>query len=214
MTSFIPANGTVLYTVTGTDANSCENTATISVTVNALPAVTANSTPVSPLCQGDNLTLNGGGAATYSWDNSVIDNTLFTQANGTITYTVTGIDANSCENTATISITVNPLPTITASSSPLSPLCEGDNLTLNGGGATTYTWDNGVIDNTSFTPSAGTVTYTVTGTDANTCVNTATISITVNPLPNVTASSTPISPLCEGDTLTLNGGGSYNLYVG
>jgi gliding motility-associated-like protein len=207
-TLFTQANGTITYTVIGTDANSCENTATISVTVNALPAVTASSSPVSPLCEGDDLTLNGGGAATYSWDNSVIDNTLFTQANGTITYTVTGTDANSCENTATISVTVNPLPTVTASSNPTSPLCEGDYLTLNGGGATTYTWDNGVIDNTSFIPGNGTVLYTVTGTDANSCENTATISATVNPSPTVTANSNPITPLCEGDDLTLNGSGA------
>ena len=204
----INPNVTTTYTLTGTDANGCENTDNVTVTVNSLPTVTANSTPGSPLCEGDDLTLNGGGAATYSWDNSVIDNTLFTQANGTITYTVTGIDANSCENTATISITVNPLPTVTVSSTPLSPLCIGDNLTLNGSGATTYSWDNSVIDNTSFTPAVGTVTYNVIGTDANACENTATISITVNQLPTVIANSTPGYPLCEGDDLTLNGSGA------
>ena len=210
----INPNVTTTYTLTGTDANGCENTDNVTVTVNSLPTVTANSTPGSPLCEGDNLTLNGGGAATYSWDNSVIDNTLFTQANGTITYTVTGTDANSCENTATISITVNPLPTVTASSNPTSPLCEGDNLTLNGSGATTYSWDNSVIDNTSFTSPVGTITYNVIGTDVNSCENTATISITVNPLPTVTANSAPTSPLCEGDDLTLNGKWSYNYIHG
>ena len=107
----------------------------------------------------------------------------FTMA-GVYVLSVFEFDANSCQGaTVDLTITVNPLPTVTASSTPLSPLCEGDDLTLNGGGATTYTWDNGVTDNTLFTPGVGTVLYTVTGTDVNSCENTATISVTVNPIP-------------------------------
>ena len=71
--AFIPLVGTVMYTVTGTDVNTCTNTAAISVTVNPLPVVTASSTPLSPLCEGDNLTLNGGGATYYTWDNGELD---------------------------------------------------------------------------------------------------------------------------------------------
>ena len=37
----------------------------------------------------------------------------------------------------------------------------------------------------SIPPSVGTVTYTVTGTDANSCVNTDQVDVTVNPLANV-----------------------------
>jgi hypothetical protein len=94
-------------------------------------------------------------------------------------------------------ITVNPLLTVTASSSPASPLCDGDALTLNGGGATTYTWDNGVVDNIPFTPGTGTVIYTVTGTDGNLCDNTATISVTVDPLPTATSAFSETACLGE-----------------
>ena len=107
----------------------------------------------------------------------------FTMA-GVYVLSVLELDVNSCQGaTVDLTITVNALPTVTASSTPLSPLCDGDDLTLNGGGATTYTWDNGVTDNTLFTPGVGTVLYTVTGTDVNSCENTATISVTVNPIP-------------------------------
>ena len=37
--------------------------------------------------------------------------------------------------------------------------------------------------------SVGTVTYTVTGTDANSCVNTDQVDVTVNALPSVSAGS-------------------------
>ena len=44
----------------------------------------------------------------------------------------------------------------------------------------------------AFSPSVGTVTYTVTGTDANSCVNTDQVDVTVNPLANVDQWSTYI----------------------
>ncbi|MEY8861382.1 hypothetical protein, partial [Tenacibaculum singaporense] len=105
----------------------------------------------------------------------------------TTTYTVTGTDANGCENTAQVTITVNPLPTVTANASATT-VCAGESVTLTGGGADSYVWDNGVSDGVSFVPTA-TTTYTVTGTDANGCENTAQVTITVNPLPTVTANA-------------------------
>ena len=65
---------------------------------------------------------------------------------GDLTYTVTGIDATTtCENEATIDITVNALPEVVANASP-EVLCDGEELTLTGSGATIYTWDMGVDD--------------------------------------------------------------------
>ena len=64
-------------------------------------------------------------------------------------------------------------------------LCENQTATLTGSGATTYTWDNGVSNGVTFTPSVGTLTYTVTGTTAFGCTNTDQLTILVNPLPAV-----------------------------
>lgn len=58
-------------------------------------------------------------------------------------------------------------------------VCLGDEVILTGGGATTYTWDGGVIDGEAFEPEIGITTFTVTGTDDSGCENTATIDITV-----------------------------------
>ena len=104
---------------------------------------------------------------------------------GLYTYYVTET-LGSCEGPAIpVTLEIYTLPTVTASSNPVSPLCDGDLLTLTGGGtATSYTWDNSVVDNVAFTPAEGTVTYTVTGTDpSTTCSDNAVITVIVNPLP-------------------------------
>ncbi|MCW3083229.1 MAG: hypothetical protein JWP12_595 [Bacteroidetes bacterium] len=199
---YTPA-ATDTYTVTGTDGNGCMNTATAMVTVNALPAVVANSTAVA-VCDGSSVTLTGSGAATYTWTGTVTDGLAFTPA-ATDTYTVTGTDGNGCINTASTTVTVNTLPTVTASAD-LSTVCAGNNVTLTGGGATSYTWTTGVTDGVPFAPAA-TDTYTVTGTDGNGCTNTATTTVTVNTLPTVTASA-DLSTVCAGNNVTLTGGGA------
>ena len=82
-------------------------------------------------------------------------------------------------------------------------ICLGGNVTLTGSGAITYVWNNGVVENTAFTPTLGTVTYTVTGTDANLCVNTDAVEVTVNALPVVDAGVDQI--ICDGLMVTLSG---------
>jgi gliding motility-associated-like protein len=61
-------------------------------------------------------------------------------------------------------------------------------VTLTGSGASIYSWNNGVLNGTPFTPSVGTTTYTVTGTSAAGCVNTDQVDVIVNPLPVVSFS--------------------------
>jgi len=110
----------------------------------------------------------------------VTDGVAFTAAVGTATYTVTGTDANGCQNTATVDATVYDLPTVTASVDD-DEICYGESVIFTGGGATTYAWDMGVTDGEVFTPATdGTATYTVTGTDDNSCVNTASVDVLVN----------------------------------
>jgi hypothetical protein len=180
--AFTPAN-TQTYTVTGTNANGCSNTAQVTVTVNALPAVSAGAN--QSICAGAQVTLNGSGASSYAWNNGVTNGVAFTPAT-TQTYTVTGTDANGCSNTAQVTVTVNALPVVSAGAN--QSICSGAQVTLNGSGATSYAWNNGVTNGVAFTP-ANTQTYTVTGTNANGCSNTAQVTVTVNALPTANAGS-------------------------
>ncbi|MDQ3190472.1 MAG: T9SS type A sorting domain-containing protein, partial [Bacteroidota bacterium] len=201
-TAFAPT-ATTTYTVTGTDLNSCSNTASTIVTFNALPTVTASSTSAA-VCAGDMVTLTGAGADTYVWDNNITDGTAFAPT-ATTTYTVTGTDLNNCSNTAFTTVTFNALPSVTASTTA-SVVCAGDMVTLTGAGADTYVWDNSVTDDVAFAATA-TTTYTVIGTDVNNCTNTDDVEVTVNALPTVTANTTS-SAVCDGDMVTLTGSGA------
>ena len=203
--AFTLAVGTTTYTVTGTDANGCQDVDQVDVTVNPLPIV--NAGPDQTVCEGTAVTLSGSGAATYVWDNGVIEGVAFTPAVGTITYTVTGTDANGCQDVDQVDVTVNPLPVVSAG--PDQEVCEGEQVTLNGSGAVTYVWDNGVIDGVAFTPTVGTTTYTVTGTDANACASSDQVDVTVNPAPFLSAGEDFYS--CEDEEITLNAVGSPNL---
>ena len=95
------------YTVTGTNANGCTGTATVAVTVSGNPSISASASPSNVICQGDFVTLNGSGGATYTWSGGVTNGVAFAP-NATTTYTVTGANAAGCTNNTTSTVTVNP----------------------------------------------------------------------------------------------------------
>lgn len=100
-----------------------------------------------------------------------------------------------------------PTPTVTAVANPTS-VCSGMNVTLLGGGASTYTWTPGnIVGNPiNVTPTVST-TYTATGTSTAGCVGSRTVAVTVNPNPTVTAAAAPAT-VCAGQTSNLTGGGA------
>lgn len=133
------------------------------------------------VCIGEAVTLsatssNGGN---ITWDNGVTNGVAFVPPAGTTTYTATSDHPDDCAYT--VDITANPLPTVTANADTTEICYNTIPVTLTGGGANTYTWDNGVTDGVAFNPPAGTTTYTVTGTDTGTgCENTSSIAITAS----------------------------------
>ena len=201
------------YTVSGTDANGCSDTATATMVVNALPVVTASGGTV---CPGDSLQLNASGASTYNWSPSPdLSNTGIPNpyASPTIssTYTVTGTSSAGCVNTATA--TVNIVNNINATVSPNATICNGNTTVLTAGGGSNYQWSpatglsNPVIANPVASPTATTVYHVVVSSGS--CIDSTTVTITVNPVPVVTANSDTI---CMGNSTQLiaNGANSYN----
>lgn len=202
--------GTITYTVTGT-INSCSASDTLTIKVNPLPTVHSNPTNTA-VCVGGSVTLTATGASTYSWTGGITNGVSFTPSSSS-SYSVTGTDANGCSNTATASVTVNQLPTITANS---ATVCLGSPTTLTAHGGNTYTWSpttylsSGTGATVTANPTAiANYTYTITGKDVHTCVNTTTITVDVNPTPTVTAHATKTN-VCSGSSVTLTGSGALS----
>nr|HQH59319.1 choice-of-anchor J domain-containing protein [Bacteroidales bacterium] len=181
------------------------DTITQSVTVNPLPTVSASANP-SSICVGGSSVLSASGANTYNWSNNMTGSQITVSPATSSTYTVTGTNLNGCTNTATVSITVNALPTININANP-QYICTGNNTVLSASGATSYNWSNGMTGSTITVYPTNTTIYTVTGTNSSNCSNTATISVTVETTPNAGTISASNTQLCQNDilTLTLNG---------
>ncbi len=173
-----------------------------------LPNVSASGD--AAVCIGDSVTLVGSGASTYTWDKNITNAVAFIPTS-TLTYRVIGTDVNGCTNTDSLQITVNNLPNVDAGQD--TSICEGQSIALNASGAMSFNWDNNITNATDFSPIT-TITYTVTGTDNNGCINTDQVTITINNNPLVSLSS--FTPICNANssTLPLVGGiptgGNYN----
>lgn len=199
--SVSPAS-TTTYTVTGTDAGGCVGTNNLVVTVNSLPSVNAGLDQT--ICPGTSVTLNGSGAANYSWDNGVLDGIAFTPST-TTSYTVTGTSATGCMATDQVTITLAVPPTVDAG--PDITTCPGTSTTLTASGAATYSWSPSGQTTTSITvnPSATTM-YTVSGTDANGCTNSDQVQVTIANPPTINAG--PDVSICAGSPVTLSASGA------
>jgi gliding motility-associated-like protein len=226
-TSPIPPSGNAVFSVTFSPTTAGTKTAIINIanndcnespydyvltgTCNALPSITASTTN-SVICDGSSTTLNGVGADTYTWTGGTLTNGVAFNPSVTLTYTVTGTNTlTGCTSTniAVQTITVNPTPTITASSSSLV-LCDGESTTITASGASNYSVDtNGFSGPSTTLAPQSTAAYSITGTSLLGClgINTVVITITVNPLPIVTATAS-LPVICNTATTSLIGGGA------
>jgi len=234
---------TVIYTVTPTSsAGSCAGVSqTVSVTVNPTPAMTNANT--ATICSGGavGLALTSNVASTYTWIaannantsgesittqtattiNDVITNT--TTSVQSVIYTVTPTSTGgSCMGTSqTVTITVNPAPTMTSAGT--ATICSGGTVSIpltasiasnftwiasdnpNTTGESTTTQSTSTLSNTisNSTTSVQVVVYTVTPTStAGGCAGPAqTVSVTVNPIPTMTSANT--ATICSGGTVNI-----------
>ncbi len=203
---------TTTYTLTVTAGNGCTNSDVMVLTVNPLPVITI--TPNTAICSGQSVNLSATGGVIYSWSPSTglsCANCANPVATPTITttYTVTVQSVFGCTNTASVTITVNPIPTgvTTANSS----ICNGQSITLNATGGGTYSWapSTGLSCVNCSSPVASptvTTTYTCVTTSTAGCVRTNSVTITVNPLPVLVV--TPASVLCSGASINLSASGA------
>jgi hypothetical protein len=172
------SSGTIMVS-TGNCCGSSQPT-TMDVNVSASPALSVSATQFT-ICNGNSTTLSGNGASTYTWNSFVISPGLVVSPTVTTIYTLSGTNSSGCSAsiTTTVNVTNNTLPAINVTGPGLS--CANQTVNLASNGAQTYTWQPGNLTGffVSVSPSV-TTNYTVTGTDANGCYNSAVYTQTVS----------------------------------
>ncbi|MBI4929414.1 MAG: T9SS type A sorting domain-containing protein [Bacteroidetes bacterium] len=196
------------YSVVVTNpATGCAGSDGAVITINTPPVVSLGAD--ATVC-GSTMLDAGNPGSTYLWSDASTNQTLTISAPGT--YSVLVTDVNGCTGSDTVIVTINALPVIVAGSSVT--ICSGSSTTLTGSGGITYAWVPGGQTTASIVVSPpSTTSYTVTGTDANGCSNTAVVAVTVNNGPVVTTSSTPSACGQNDGTATANPSGGTPPYV-
>jgi gliding motility-associated-like protein len=186
--------GAGTYSVVVTDANSCKDTLNFTLTepivLTSTITATSNYNGYNISCSGLTdgslvLAVNGGTTAySYSWGNGSTNQNLSSLAAGT--YSVLVTDANNCTTTSQITLTE---PSVLTSTVVSLGNYNGYNISCNGltdgsidinvtGGVPTYsyTWSNSTSTQDQTNIGAG--TYSVVITDANSCSNALTVTLT------------------------------------
>lgn len=161
----------------------------------------------NPICAGTPVSLSVSTGTFYQWSGPAgftasVQSPVFTPATAASSglYLVTvGNGSPACTATASISLTVNALPTPSISPSA-STICAGQTVILSATpDLSSYRWSTG--QNTASISVTATCTYSVTATNTSGCSATATASVTVKP--------TPLAP-----TLKTQSGQNGQLYPG
>jgi gliding motility-associated-like protein len=185
---------TTTYTVTVSDGN-CSGSAMVKITVIAQPVIVVSA---AKICKGETAILNAGGADQYTWTppaslNTTTGSTVHASPAVTTTYTIIGTNIFGCRDTATVLVTVYPLPNIVANG---GSCCTGEQVKLIAQGSLKYSWSPGTglsstTDSIVMASAKQTITYTVTGTDANGCKATDTALLTTFPKPHAAFITSP-----------------------
>jgi len=182
------ANGSDSFTYKVNDGSLDSASATVSITINALPTVEAGDTQY--VCYGgSSFALTATTPATGgTWTGTGVSGSDFnpaglTAGDYTVTYTYT--DGNGCINSDTKTVTIRALPTVDAGDTQY--VCEGGSaITLTGGTPGGGTWSGTGVSDPNFDPDAlapgdYTVTYTYTDTGGTGCANSADKTVTIMP---------------------------------
>ncbi|MFN5365485.1 MAG: T9SS type A sorting domain-containing protein [Bacteroidota bacterium] len=179
-------------------------------------------TPTDPLCTGGTgsltVSVDGGlGTRSYklgsgSWQSS-------NQFTGLVAGTYTVYVKDDAGNEESSMVTITDPPPVTANVTGDLTVCSGESTTLTATGGTSYVWNGTLGTNAAIMVSpATTTTYSVSVTDANSCLSTASVTVqiyVVQPPVITYTDNTGLNDnngaICAGSvsTVDITGGASY-----
>ncbi len=209
----------------------CSNISdTVVFAVNLSPTTTLTSTDAdTSICAGTLVTFTGGGATNYEYfingNSQGPSSTTNTFATSTLQnneiVTLVG-ESNGCTVSQTMTFEVLTVPFVDIFSDDIdNTICNGETITFTGATADNYElFIDGVSQGApqpgqTFTPALpiGTSSVYIVGTLANGCSTQSqnTLSVTVNPIPTVSLTSSDADQIiCDGELVTIYGTGSDN----
>jgi gliding motility-associated-like protein len=166
--------GNVVHTFTP-DPGQCANATTMTVVVNAVTSPQFN--PIQAICAGESINLP---ASSINGISGAWSPALNTSATTTYTFTPS---SGQCATSTDLTVQVNSAPVVNVL--PSNPTIDlGGSVQLSVNGAINYTWTNGATLSCVSCPNPianpiATTTYAVTGTNANGCADTASVTVLV-----------------------------------
>lgn len=180
--------------------NGCSTTSVVAVSQDiTVPSITiaASSTVI---CSGSTVTMTATGANSYNWSpGGQTTNTVSVSPTNTTNYTIMGTGLNGCTNSVNQIIVVNPLPSVSINGA--TNICKGSTTTLFAVGATSYTWNSGTNTTSISVSPTITTSYSITGEDANGCVNSSTTSVNIVAAKNISGIITNTAGATAGDLI-------------
>ena len=205
---------TTQYTLTTTNSFGCSSTDEVLVEVNTeYPTANAGTGGIITCIENINGITIGSPTITglnYQWQPSLglsqpneSTTNAFPVASTYYQLQVTN-PINGCTTTDSVFIEIdNNLPNFSAGSDQNT--CVGTFIVLEGTGASTYSWDNGIQNGIPFLPNNSQY-YTLTGTGSNGCIGIDSVYVSINPAPIVNAGTD--TTICSGTSIILAGEGA------
>ncbi len=165
---------TTVYTVT--DSSTCGVT-TANFTVYVIPPPVSGISGDTLICEGETVLLSGSGTGVYQWSTGTSATSINVSPAVNTGYQLI-ISAAGCSDTATIFITVEPVPIVTTSGDITIVLGASTLITASGGG--TYLWSNGATTSTIDVTPAQNTTFCVIVTNSAGCTSGACVTVTVD----------------------------------
>jgi gliding motility-associated-like protein len=213
------AAGNYSVSLTVTTADGCTSSVTKNLSVNPVPVATINAAPTCqnvPLQFSANATISTGSVTAYNWNfgdgsssNSLSPSHQY-QTAGIKNVTLVVTSNLGCADTVNATTTILGIPSVSFTAQNAcegSPVSFTNNSMAGGAALSNYNWNFG--DNTTSTnaqPStsyaaAGVYNVTLTVTDANGCIVTATNPVTAYAIPAVNFN---VASVCDGDAANFN----------